>query len=265
MIGLSTKIKGKPVRLEVQQFGEAEGSDQGKPDVVLIHGTGADHSIWKPQIDILSARGYRSFLPELRGHGLTDEPGELTDINVHIQDLLDTLEGCPVRFPAVFVGHSLGAIIAISLAQQQPQLFEQILAVSLPGRVPRLVSTLFSLVLCAPFEMLRGTLLHRSLPYRERLLIETERHSLEQIVEHFAEVNFVDHPPKLACPVHLAVGRFDVVAPYIYVERIQRSMPNSSLRIFEWAGHNCMDDQPGQFNRWFLEKLERHSRQLTAV
>jgi len=241
------------VRLAVKVYDPQVSS--GKPDVVLIHGTGADGNLWQPQIELLLKQGYRCIVPELRGHGGTDEPGEHTDIQTHIDDLLETLEQCQVKYPAIFIGHSLGAIISMNLAESRPELFEQVLAVSMPGRVLKFVSRAFKIIVSYPFEPLRGTFLHRSLSKRHQILFATHRHSLQQIVNNFAKLNFIEQGMKVTCPVHFCVGRLDFVAPYFYVRRMHQTMTNSSLHIFEWAGHCCMDDQPEQFNQWLLDKL----------
>src|SRR5215475_426356 len=87
------------------------------PDLVMIHGTGANSEMWRPQVDLLKSRGYRCFLPEFRGHGESHEPGHLTDIEVHVSDMLESIMDVGITFPAVFIGHSLGAIISIELAE----------------------------------------------------------------------------------------------------------------------------------------------------
>lgn len=251
------------VRLSVRQFDPVANSSNGKPDVVLIHGTGADGTLWSPQIDALTKDGHRCFVPELRGHGLTHEPQEPTSIDVHIVDLLETLEELNISYPAIWIGHSLGAIILMQLAKQQPELFVQIIGIGLPGKVPPVVTKIFSWFLCTPFEALRGTFWQKQLSIRHRILLDTERHSLEQIVEHFSKINLVDQEHNISCPVHLSVGRFDVVAPYFYSRKIHRTLPNSTFRIFEWAGHSCMDDRPGQFNDWLMEHV-RSGAQLAS-
>jgi pimeloyl-ACP methyl ester carboxylesterase len=228
----------------------------GLPDLVMIHGTGANSEMWRPQVNLLTGRGYRCFLPEFRGHGDSDEPGHQTDVGAHVQDVLDSIQDIGIKFPAVFVGHSLGAVISMELAELKPELFKQILAVGMPGRVFPVVAMAFKMLLNAPFEKLRGTAIHERLPWRERTLISTQRHSLEQIVENFAELNYIDRQLEINCPVHFSVGSLDPVAPAHYVRQMHKAMPASTLRVFEWAGHNCMDEQPEEFNRWLLEKLE---------
>lgn len=226
-----------------------------RPDLVMIHGTGANADMWRPQLKLLTEHGYRCFLPELRGHGESIEPGGLADIAAHIEDMLDTFESTEIRFPAVFIGHSLGAIVSLELAERQPDLFRQILAVGMPGKVPTAVAMAFKMLLSAPYEKLRGTAVHERLPWRERTLISTNRYSLEQIVENFSQLNYVDRQFEIDCPVHFSVGRLDPVAPAHLVKKMHHALPTSTLRVFDWAGHNCMDEKPAEFNAWLLEKL----------
>ncbi len=230
--------------------------DAGK-DVVLIHGTGARAEMWQPQIDLLVDAGYRCFVPDLRGHGETHEPGEKTDLESHIKDILETLSCCDLRYPAVFAGHSLGSIISLVLAERQPEIFDKVLAVSMPGRVPALTSEIFRWFLGWPYKAIKSAQLHKHLAWRERVLIDTNHYTLQQIVSNFSTIDYSRNIPRPSCPVHFAVGRLDPVAPYVHVERMHKALPNSTLQVFEWAGHNCMDSQPEAFNKWFFEKLEQ--------
>ena len=238
--------------LTVHEYGNSAG---GKPDVVLIHGTGADASLWQPQIDLLVEHGHRCIVPELRGHGGTHEPGESTPLDLHIEDILETLAATGIRYPALWVGHSLGAILSMVLAEDRPELFTQVVAVSMPGRVPKPVSVIFRFLTTWPFAAVKGSFVHRRLPKREKILIDTELFSLQQIVHNFATVNFVERTPNVTCPVHFSVGRLDVVAPWVHVRTMHQNLPHSTFRVFDWAGHCCMDDQPEQFQEWFRDKI----------
>lgn len=227
-----------------------------KGDIVLIHGTGAKGDMWRNQYDRLLSLGYRCIIPDLRGHGQTGQPPTPTDLKAHIGDLLDTLEDLNIHKPTIFAGHSLGAIISMELAANHPQLCKMILPISLPGRVPRLTVETFKIAMNLPYERLRGTHLQKLLGWRERVLIDTERFTLEQVVENFQNIDFLQELPQPTCPVHLAVGLFDPVAPAHHVKSMHRLLPNSTLRIFPLAGHNCMDSSPKAFNKWFFDKLD---------
>jgi pimeloyl-ACP methyl ester carboxylesterase len=240
------------MRLAAQQFGSGS---KHKPDVILIHGTGGDANLWQPQVKLLVDKGFRCILPELRGHGGTADPYETCDLSVHVSDVLETLEYHQVKFPAIFVGHSLGAIISVTLAEQKPELFQEILAVSLPGRVPQLTVRAFKLFLKGPYHVIKRGNFHERLSTRSRTALNTDIHSLHEIVKHLGSINLVEEAFRVTCPVHFAVGRLDIVAPYYHVKAMHRLLPNSTLKIFEWAGHSCMDDRQQEFNQWFMEKI----------
>jgi pimeloyl-ACP methyl ester carboxylesterase len=228
-----------------------------KSDVIFIHGTGSNSDMWASQVKTLTDLGHRCFLIDLRGHGQTPEVFETTDIRVHLDDVMETLQALPIKYPASFVGHSLGAIISMELAQLHPEMFDRICAVGMPGKVYSIVVSLFKIVLLSPYEKLRGTSLHAVLPWRLKTLVSTDRFTLMQIVANFKELDYISTPFKISCPVHFSAGRFDPVAPFPFVKRMHSSLPHSTLRVFEFAGHNHMDQYPDQFNNWLASSLRK--------
>ncbi len=242
------------MKLAIKEF----GTGGSKGDVILIHGTGAKAEMWNPQIEMLVKDGWHCIVPDLRGHGESAEPEEKTDLKTHMQDLFETFDDLEIKWPAVWIGHSLGSILSLEVASVQPQLVSKILAVSFPGKVPAVVANAFKVFLNLPYQSLRNTAIHRNLGWRERVLLDTNSYSLGQVVENFHSLDYINNIPKVDCPVHFAVGRFDPVAPSMHVESIHKAMPGSSLQIIEWAGHNPMDSQPIAFNKWFRKTMELH-------
>lgn len=242
------------MRLSLQKY-DARAVERKVPDLLFIHGTGSAGEMWKGQVEYFTALGYRCYVVDLRGHGLSEEPEEFTDLDVHLNDVLETLENSDIQFPAAFVGHSLGAIISVSLAARRPELFAAILAAALPGRVLRPVSYAFKLFMNHSYEAIRKRKLHENWRWRERTLLNTRRHALEQIMANFEDVDFVANMPQLPCTLHLAAGLFDPVAPCHYTRRIHKSLSNSTLKIFSMGGHNFMDTFPDAFNQWILKGL----------
>ncbi len=248
------------MKLNVTTAGHVDFNNGSRSDVVLIHGTGSGAEMWKPQVEMLVQKGYRCFVPDLRGHGLTADPGERTDIEVHIKDVLETFQDLDIDYPCIFIGHSLGAIISLTLAERQPELFQQVFAVGMPGRVLPPISMAFRMFLNSPYEKLRGTPLHDALPWRPKTMISTHRNALTQIVDNFDQLDFVSRALDVKCPVHFAVGRWDPVAPHYFVEKMHRALPGSTMHVFEWAGHNMMDQYPQQFNQWLSRYLKDHMK-----
>lgn len=228
-----------------------------KSDVVLIHGTGSSGQMWQTQVDYLNHLGHNCYNIDLRGHGSSGEPGDPADLIVHAADVAETLGEIGLNGPAVFVGHSLGAIISVSLAESQSDMVKAVFAAGLPGRVLKPMSLAFRMFMGTGYDAIKKSGMHEKWAFRPRTLINTERHALEQILQNFESVDLLTSPPKLSCPLHLAAGRFDPIAPCHYAIRLHKAMPDSTLTIFEMAGHNFMDMYPEKFNQWLNAGLSK--------
>jgi len=116
----------KPVPGFEERFAEVKGCGlryflggpaDGKP-VVLVHGLGGCAANW---IDIapLLAGTRRVVIPELPGHGLSTPLPAVPNLAV-FADRLATIAEREQLLPAAFVGHSLGAVVALRLALRRP-------------------------------------------------------------------------------------------------------------------------------------------------
>lgn len=76
----------------VDIFYETYGNDEGYP-LFLIHGLGAEHRMWDPQISKYPSKGYRLIVPDLRGHGESSNVGtfRIGDCARDIKELSDKL------------------------------------------------------------------------------------------------------------------------------------------------------------------------------
>ncbi|MGD9680295.1 MAG: alpha/beta fold hydrolase [Candidatus Obscuribacterales bacterium] len=240
------------MRLAVKKSGDTSSE---RPDVVLIHGTGSSADMWLDQVKALNNAGHQCFMPDLRGHGESGELYEKTCLDVHTADVAESLAESGLRYPAVFVGHSLGALISLNLATNQPELTRQLFLAALPARVFKVVPGLFRMFMDGPFHAMKDSYIHPRLPWRQRTLLSTDPHSLNEIVENFAGLDLLEREISASCPIHLAAGRFDPVAPCMYVEKVHRNLPGSTLKIFELGGHNFMDYYKQSFNSWILDNL----------
>lgn len=88
----------------------------GQP-LVLLHGGFLDHTMWDAQIPVLAAR-YRVLAPDARGHGRS---ANATEAFRHTDDLAALLRHLGTG-PAILVGVSMGASIAVDTALEHPEL-----------------------------------------------------------------------------------------------------------------------------------------------
>ena len=87
--------------------------------VLLIHGLGWDHSVWRNQIAPVAARGWRVVAPDLRGMGASDKPGTQWTVDDYVADLVGLLDQIGDD-DIVLAGFSLGGMIAAAFAVAHP-------------------------------------------------------------------------------------------------------------------------------------------------
>jgi pimeloyl-ACP methyl ester carboxylesterase len=86
--------------------------------VLAIHGITASHLAWPGVVDALAA-DYAIYAPDLRGRGQSNALPPPYGFASHVADLVTTMDHYGLA-DAVLVGHSLGAYIALELAQAHP-------------------------------------------------------------------------------------------------------------------------------------------------
>ena len=107
-----------PMSVLVQGI-EAVCVEQGAGDpLLLVHGWGAAASHWRRVWGRLVPR-YRCLAPDLPGWGLSEKPDVPYTMEWYADWLADLLEARGAS-PAMVVGHSMGATIALALAQRHP-------------------------------------------------------------------------------------------------------------------------------------------------
>jgi pimeloyl-ACP methyl ester carboxylesterase len=93
---------------------------ESAPPVLLLHGFTGSHRMFAAQVPVLE-RNYRVIAPDLRGHGRTTAPEDLTTYTMdrYAADQIALLDQLGVGLAAV-VGCSFGGMIALHLACHYP-------------------------------------------------------------------------------------------------------------------------------------------------
>jgi pimeloyl-ACP methyl ester carboxylesterase len=102
------------VGINVQDIGDG-------PAVLLLHGWPDSHELWRHQVSALTAAGYRTIAPDLRGFGDSDKPGSVEgyDIIRVIGDLIGVLDHLELERAHV-VGHDWGGALGAVFAAMVP-------------------------------------------------------------------------------------------------------------------------------------------------
>jgi len=104
----------KGCRLRYFVGGPAEGAP-----LVLVHGLGGCAANWVDVAPLL-AETRRVLIPELPGHGLSTPLPAVPNLAV-FADRIALVAEREQLLPAAFVGHSLGAVVALRLALRRPE------------------------------------------------------------------------------------------------------------------------------------------------
>ena len=95
---------------------------QGKGlPLLLIHGFGASIGHWRKNIPILADAGYQVFAVDLLGFGGSDKPTLDYSVELWQQQLYDFCQA-HINQPTVFVGNSIGGLLALMMITDYPEI-----------------------------------------------------------------------------------------------------------------------------------------------
>lgn len=118
----------------VRLFYDVQG--EGEPTILLVHGWGFSHEIWREQVEEFS-KDHRVVTPDLRGYGRSDKPETEYTFELFADDLDYLIRSLDLEKP-ILVGWSMGASIALEYAATHP---EQVSKLVLVDGTPVLVAS----------------------------------------------------------------------------------------------------------------------------
>jgi pimeloyl-ACP methyl ester carboxylesterase len=109
-----------------------EDHGSGRP-VLLLHGWPDSSYLWRNQIPLLVANGFRAIAPDLRGLGRSDRPEGVAAYSLQnaVGDLVGILDASGIE-AADIVGHDWGAAVAWFTATAHPHRVHKLVVLSVP-------------------------------------------------------------------------------------------------------------------------------------
>jgi sigma-B regulation protein RsbQ len=231
---------------------------RGPQTMLLAHGYGCDQTMWRHLVPAFE-NDFRIILFDYVGHGKSDASAFDRDrygtLAGYADDVLSICEALAVR-DAVFVGHSVSAMIGILAAQKNPSRFSSLVLI---GPSPRYVNE-GDYVGGFTREDIDGLLdfldanhlgwsstmapVIMGNPDRPELARELE-HSFclthPGIAKHFARVTFLSDNradlAKVTQPCLILQCSNDAIAPQGVGEYVHSQIPNSELTLLSAVGH----------------------------
>jgi cis-3-alkyl-4-acyloxetan-2-one decarboxylase len=104
---------------------------QGTP-VILLHGLGKTGRVWQHVLRYLGPMPVRVVAFDLLGFGASPKPDVAYSIDDHAQAVIASVEKLRLKEPAIFVGHSMGSLIAVRVARLRPDLVRHLILYEMP-------------------------------------------------------------------------------------------------------------------------------------
>jgi pimeloyl-ACP methyl ester carboxylesterase len=226
-----------------------DGGSRETPPIVLIHGAGGTHLSWP--IELRRLPPYRVFSIDLPGHGKSNGCGHQT-AESHAECVVNWLFQLGFH-RAVFIGHSFGGGIAMTLALNHP---EQVVGLGLIATGPVFpVRASVQQDVSNAGTFLRGieTFLGEAFTPRGNLGLR------QACIRRMAEIRpSVMQSDLIACtdfdmrqklgllqpPALIVCGSEDSITPVRMAQFLQDSMPQARLHIIPDAGHMVTLEQP---------------------
>jgi pimeloyl-ACP methyl ester carboxylesterase len=220
------------------------------PPLVLIHGAGGTRLYWPPEIRRLP--GYCVYALDLPGHGKSELRGGHQTIDKYADILVEWLEAVHLR-RAVFVGHSMGGAIALSIALQHP---ERVIGLGLISSGARLKVHPTILNYAADpttynkaADMLVSYSFSPNAPKRlvelaHRRMLETRQSVFSGDLQACNRFDIMDKLGAIKQSTLVLCGAEDQMTPLRYAQFLSTSITDTRLVIVPGAGHMVMLEKP---------------------
>ncbi|NDL58271.1 alpha/beta fold hydrolase [Phytoactinopolyspora mesophila] len=242
--------------------------------LVLVHGHPFDRSMWRPQIEHFSRRGWRVIAPDLRGYGeSTVVPGKTT-LETFARDISGLLDRLGVQ-SFVLGGLSMGGQIAMEIHRLFPDRVRGLVladtsavAETADGKVARHQTA---------DRLLRKGMSHYADEALPKMLSPQNIKTMPDVAAHVASMmkntspegaaaalrgraerpDYLPELPLVAVPALVIVGSDDEFTPVSDAELIHELIPDARLGVIDGAAHMPNLERPAEFNSLVEQFLER--------
>ncbi|MEO0654178.1 MAG: 3-oxoadipate enol-lactonase [Pseudomonadota bacterium] len=240
--------------------------DPDGPPVVFANSLGTDLRLWDPILPLLPA-GLRIIRYDKRGHGLSACPAAPYSMRALVSDAGKLLDHLGVK-DCVFVGLSIGGMIAQGLAATRPELVRAMVISNTAAKIGTIEiwQERMDAVAQGGIAALADPILERwfSKPFRESDEIIAWRNMLiRQPAEGYigccaaiAETDLFESTVELRLPTLAIAGSEDGSTPPDLVRETADMIPGSQFHLIRGAGHLPCVEAPEEYARVLTAFLE---------
>ncbi|MGW2920167.1 alpha/beta fold hydrolase [Streptomyces angustmyceticus] len=215
------KVQVGEVQLAYRVWGEEDA-----PPAVLLHCLGEDGEDWRGVVGRLAGT-HRVYALDQRGHGLSDWPGEYGFARWR-DDAAGFLEALGLA-RVTLIGHSMGAVAALLLAAERPELVDRLVLEEVPPPLPA----------DPPQEVPEQPAGPQSFDWPVKTAVVAERNA--------PDPRWWEALAKITAPTLVIAGGDSVLAPAEQRAELVERIPDARLVTVEGAGHLVHEERPGEF------------------
>ena len=242
----------------VQRRNNVRISGAGTQPMIFAHGFGCDQNMWR-YITPAFERDYRIVLFDHVGAGNSElgayDRAKYATLEGYVADLLEICAGENLD-NAVFVGHSVSAMIGVLAAIREPARFDRLVLIGPSARyvndgdyvggfgrkdIEGLLEFLDSNYMGWAAAMAPVIMGNSDRPQLGAELTGSFCRTDPQIARQFARVTFLSDNradlPKLRTPSLVLQCSDDVIAPLVVGEYVHASLPGSDMVVLNATGH----------------------------
>ncbi|WP_016951941.1 alpha/beta fold hydrolase [Anabaena sp. PCC 7108] len=251
---------GYPIKIAYGEKGT------GKP-LILLHGLGSWSYNWRHSIKPLSEY-FRVICFDAKGYGFSEKPLSRREENGHQVIELKRIIQALCDEPPIIVAESLGALVAVALAEKYPQLIGRLVVINTPIFAERLPNWMMGILAKIPLEIIH-TIDSLRLTYwfapivREMMAIERRKVLFDPTILSEEDIYWITYP-LIEIPGTLVKVTEELQIAIKEIENFQTKKPNlltniqNNLSTIECPTLVLWGDQDSWFPVSHGKKLHQH-------
>ncbi len=241
-----------------------DGDPDGAP-VVFANSLGTDFRLWDPILPLLPG-GLKIVRFDKRGHGLSTCPGDRYTMDELIGDVAGLMNALGIR-DCLFVGLSIGGIMAQGLAAKHPELLKAMVISNTAAKIgtPEMWRERIEAARAGGVEALADAIMERWFAESTRseralelegwrnMLVRTPTDGYIGCSEAIAANDYTESTATLSLPTLAIAGSEDGSTPPDVVSATAELITGSRFEVIDNAGHLPCVEQPQEYARLLTE------------
>jgi len=229
--------------------------------LVFIHGYGGSSSQWIYQLRFFG-QYMHVIAPDLRGHGLSDDPAELAHSMESLVDDVELLvDALHVPKPFYLIAHSFGGAVASEYTLRHPEDVRGLVLIGVPSRF--ILRPIVRRLLSIPdpiFSRIAAQL---------KIALDAPQHTLKRMHDAVMSLWRGDERlQQLRVPTLVVLGQRDTVFLREHYEDVPRAIPGAQQVVIPVSSHLVQLERPDAVNRAIgrlIEPKPAHARFTTTA